>query len=167
MPLDCITYEPPITPTRCVECPAIAPRDPSVEEHPLLGWNAGADSINVLDGNVHTQFDIPVHAMGVVVGFKRDHRGVHRPELIDHALWFTSVAGSSIVYVAERGVRVSAPRSYGVDHRFAIERRGGVVRYLALAPGAASWQLLHATESAITGPIGVSMCAYATGDAIS
>lgn len=161
MPRDCVVTQPPITETRCTECPAIEAIPPTVTEHPVIGWNAGANSIDLLDGDVHTVFDIPTPCAGIVLGFKQSRAFQTRPELIQHGFWFTPIGGRLFGYVTEMGARKTPAVARNHTDTFEIRRRGGVVSYFV------NDVLLYTSLARSTGPVLVNACLYATGDAIA
>jgi hypothetical protein len=161
MPRDCVVTEPPITETRCTECPEIAPIPSSVIEHPILGWNAGANSVVELDGDVHVVFYVPESCAGIVLGFKQSRAFQVQPELITHGFWLSPVSGQLHGYVTERGVRKTPAALRAATDKFEIRRRAGAVSYHV------NDALIYTSAVRLYGPVLVNACLYATGDAIA
>lgn len=160
MPRNCTVTEPPITPSICTECPEIAAVPPSVTEHPVLGWNAGANSIAELDGDLHVVF-YPGTSTGVVLGFKRDRGFQTDPVRIEHGFWIAMAGVARLAYVAELGVRKSNPVQVAPTDRYEIVRRAGVVSYYR------NNRHVYTSRSASYGPLIVNCCMYATGDSVA
>lgn len=147
----------------CLVCPAIpaSPARPArVQTDPNLGWNAGANSLAMLDGDVRVAFALDALPTGIYVGLKGARRGVTAPELIPHAFYLYSAAGRGFVEVRERGLMRDSPKTYTLGDLLEIRREAGRVSYwLASA-------LLYQSDARSTGPVLVNTCLYSAGDTI-
>lgn len=161
MPRDCVVTEPPITETRCTECPQIDPIPSSIIEHPVLGWNAGANSIIELDGDLHVVFYVPDQCAGIVLGFKQSRSFQVQPELITHGFWLSPVSGRLHGYVVERGVRKTPATLRQATDKFEIQRRAGTISYFV------NDTRIYTSAQQLFGPVLVNACLYATGDTIA
>lgn len=159
MPRNCTTD--PIT--QCVDCPELdpTPGTPSyVERTPIPGWNAGANSIRVLDGDLHVVFSVP-EAAGIVIGFKPDRVRQIVPELISFGLYFQAAGGQRYVRVVEYGVPRTPARPYAPEDVFEIRRRRGAVTY---HHGSTR---LYTSGFTSGGMLLVNACLYLSGDTIA
>ena len=159
MPRNCTTTEPPITESICTECPEIAPVPPSVTEHPVLGWNAGANSIAELDGDLHVVF-YPGTSTGIVLGFKRDRAFQTEPQGVEWGFWIAMAGVTRLAYVTELGVRKTNAVAVSPDDKYEIARRNGVVSYYR------NNRHVYTSRRASYGPLIVNCCMYATGDVV-
>lgn len=143
----------------CPELPAVVGQAASYVEQPILGWNAGANSIDMLDGNVHAVFDVPA-VTGVVIGLKGSRQQVTIPDLVAHGLYFSSAGTFHAVQVIEGGETKTGAAERALDDVFEIRRLNGVVTY---------WRngaLLYTSSKVSTGPVLINACMYSTGDAL-
>ncbi|MGC1549372.1 MAG: hypothetical protein WA777_12655 [Rhodanobacter sp.] len=144
----------------CPEVPAVTPVPPHYKTEVVLGWNAGANSITQLDGDLHTVFSMPVGVTGVVVGLKSSRLNQTVPDALNYGFFFQSAAGLGIAQVTERGVPMIASQSYVDTDQFEVRRSAGVVTY---------WQnntLLYTSKVMSFGPMVVNSCLFASGDAV-
>lgn len=161
MPTGCTETNPPITPTRCVECPEIDPILPSVTETAIQGWNAGANSVEMLAGDVQTVFTIPAQALGIVIGFKQSREFQTTPALITHGIYFTNLGGFDYWYVSESMTRRTTPLRRNAADEFRIRRIHDVVRYYC------NGLLVYTSAIPSVGPVLVNACLFATGDQVA
>ena len=161
MPNNCTT-----TSQGCTECPAIAARAYKPPQYNVVtGWNAGANSINRLDGNIHTVFQVPPSAAGVVVGFKGDRANATDPTAIEHGLLFSRSGGVCWCRTMESGV--VGPIEAGFDDSswsFELRRVNGVVSYYRSNGGTPI--LISRSPTHSLGPKVVNACLYSTGDEV-
>ena len=120
-----------------------------------LGWNGGAISIAVKDGNLELSFSVPTSAAGVVCGLGCQSLGVGFEE-IDYALY--SSHGS--VQVIERGVVLTSVAAHSSSDVLSITRRRGQVRYHI------NGTVLYASTAPSAGPLFADASLYAAGDCI-
>lgn len=147
----------------CVVCPEVEAEpaaSPIAIVDPLLGWNAGANSIAVLDGDVRVTDALEAIPVGIVVGFKGHRNGVTAPELIDHGLYFYGLDGRCYIEVMESGRRVGAPAEYTLGSLFEIRREAGKVSYWI---NQAKWL---DSQKRSTGPVLVNACLFSGGDTL-
>lgn len=145
----------------CPERPA-SPRVPGyVSKQVVRQWNAGANSIETLDGDVRTNFSLPLGLVGVVVGFKGSRKKQTVPSLIEHGFYFQRQGGVDVLQIIERG-SVKSPASPRRDDalKFSIVRRGGDVTYLV------NGFHVYASSSPSIGPVVVNACLFASGDTV-
>lgn len=156
--------------TVCPAIPAIAPTPGSVSMSPDNGWNAGANSVQVLNGDVRVAFTVG-QAAAMVVGFRRvrDGRGGQTaPARIRRGWRLRTQGGATVADVFESGVSMST--SFAVDPCAVLEiqRIGQTCDYLidgvrvhrtVETPQLIGWPLLD-------GPIFVTACLYASGDTV-
>lgn len=138
-------------------CPAIAHVPAQIVQQAVLGWNAGANSITELTGDLHTVFTMPIVA-GVVIGLRSGRARNTMPELIEHGFYFNSVAGTGLVHVVERGLAATGTIIRGASDTFEIRRVGGRVTYRR------NGALLYTSAALSTGAKVVNACLYASGD---
>jgi hypothetical protein len=150
--------------TTCIDCtgqPAIPAIPPHIVETPVIGWNAGAESIARHGGDCHVVWDVPVSA-GIVVGLRAPPRDEQTdPSNLTYAWYTTSLAGELFAQPMERGVLIGEDAiSITSASQMEIRRVGGVVTYR-----------IGTTEhyrSALPsfGPLLVGSCLFASGDTI-
>lgn len=99
-----------------------------VDRH--AGWNAGANSESVLDGDVRTAFQVQIASAGAV-GLVARRADVTRFDNIEFAFYFDvdSGTGERRYAVMESGLVVWPPQPYGVEDEFEVKRVGGAVLY--------------------------------------
>lgn len=142
------------------EQPAVTYVPARIERRPIIGWNAGANSITQLNGDMHTVFSMPLGTAGVVVGFRGGRTRQTVPDLIEHGLYFQSAGGYDMVQIVERGAPKTELVERGADDTFEIRRTYGRVTY---------WQdatLLYTSVAKSTGVKVVNACLYASGDEV-
>lgn len=140
-------------------CPAVAYEPARIEQQAVLGWNAGANSITELAGDLHTVFTMPAVA-GLVIGLRSGRARQTTPDLIEHGLYFNALAGTHLVHVVERGLGATSSIVRALADTFEIRRVAGRVTY---------WRngaLLYASTAVSTGAKVVNACLYASGDSV-
>lgn len=149
---DCIT-----TPERPHQ-PAVPAR---IEPVQVLDWNAGANSVAELAGNVLVRFTMD-RVVGVVLGLVADRASPANMARITHGILFSqSPGGSPRWQVIEAGAVRTAARDYVPDDtEFRIERRGAGVVYLA------DGELVYASRVPSTGTAICGTALYASGDTV-
>lgn len=132
---------------------------PAGTEHKLIiGWDAGANSIVELGGNIHAVFTMPIGNAGVVIGFRSARARQTLPDLVEHGLFFQGLAGVDMVQVIERGRPMTALVVRAVSDTFEIRRVAGTATY---------WRnsvLLYTSAAPSSGVKVVNACLYASGD---
>lgn len=149
----------------CVDCDAV-PFIPYIPPHfvfdPVLGWDAGANSILRRGGNVYVSFKATCFG-AIAMGFSPLPRAlVTSPINLTHAWMITRVAGTPVASVIEGGVPVGdfaeAVTSASV---LRIERWQGAVRYLI-----DDVEIYRSTVRS-EGTLLVGCALYCSGDAVS
>ena len=112
--------------------PAPAQRAVYEADH-RIGWNAGADSLDELDGDVRVVFEPNISAAGAV-GLARARQDLESLESIGHGFYFDSdpATGLPRFSIIESGMRRSEFFPYEPGVSFEIRREGvfGQVTYL-------------------------------------
>lgn len=156
------------THTQCIHCPAIPfvpAQPPHVEYSAMVGWNAGADSVTVLDDDLHTVYQINSAVGGVVCGLKRNMRMNWIPELIDYGFFFQLVAGILFVSVVELGVTQVSNVEYDTTATFEVRRVGTQVLYLVKTADGTT--VLYRSTTPSFGTLFVNGCLYISSDQIA
>lgn len=144
----------------CPEIPAATGHPARMEVDPLLGWNAGANSSDTLDGDLGMSASIDELPIGVMLGLKAGRAGETAPELIEHGLYIYAVGGQAFIEVRERGARQGEAAAYTLGTTFEVRRQAGAVSY---------WlDGVHLRDSSRPshGPVLVNACLYSAGDTI-
>lgn len=146
----------------CLVCPeqAAQPGVPArVERQAVVGWNAGANSIAVLDDDLHVVFDQPPGVVGIVIGLKGSRAQQAVPSLVEHGWYFQKVGGLDLVQPIERGRVLGAPiQGRTAETKFEIRRQSGRVTYWMDGARVA------VSEALSIGAKLVNCCLYASGD---
>lgn len=154
-PVICKTY-----PEQRAE-PEVLPSPMRVVYDNVFAWDAGANSIDELDGDVAVQLTMD-RAIGVVVGFTagRD-RDLNDLTRVSHGLYFHQSEGGRMQACAmERGRRVTAARLYDRDDIWIVRRAGSVVEYVHNSVS------FHRSQVHSTGPVLVGCAIFGSGDFI-
>lgn len=150
-------------------CPEIAPIaavPPNVVTSPNLGWNAGANSVTTLDGDVHAVMDASVGLTGSIVGFRAatDNRPPVTPGFITHGIYFytlhTNMAVPSAMPIEGARQISELQLAYDGNDTFEIRRIAGRVVYLH------NGDVWYESTVASRGLIRVMCCLYAAGDSV-
>lgn len=147
----------------CLVCPeqAAQPFVPSrIERRAVLGWNAGANSIDVVDGDLHVVTDMPLGVVGTIIGLKDGRAKPTIPLLIEHGWYFQAAGGADLAQPIERGVPVGILLTgRTAETLFEVRRVGDKITY---------WRdgaLVYTSERPSAGVKLVNCCLYASGDA--
>lgn len=152
----------------CVVVPA-SPAVPSTPGYivytPQFAWDAGARSVEQLDGDVELSFTMET-VVGVVVGLcVAGAATVGAREEISHGLYmFTDGGRVRQFQVYERGERLGVVASYADTDTFYIRRIGGRVIYILEDAGTVLFR--YASNTPLEGPVEVLSALYASGDFI-
>lgn len=141
-------------------CPPITYVPARIVQQPVIGWNAGANSITELDDDLHAVFTMPAGVAGVVIGLRAGRTFQTQPDLIEHGLYFNTVGVTNLVHVMERGKAKTSPIERAADDSFEIRRSQGKVTYHR--NGAA----FYVSAAPSTGVKVVNSCLYASGDEV-
>lgn len=126
--------------SRCFECPAVPGQDarpPTIGAVPAFGWDAAARSVDLIGGDVYTEFVIQL-AAGAACGFAPAPFGVPRaallrstsPSEIAHGFLFEVVNGLALWTPIEYGQRVGPPRIAPAGAFWRMHRRRGEITWL-------------------------------------
>jgi hypothetical protein len=118
----------------CTDCSGqhAVPHIPAhVDRGPDIGWDAGANSVLQLDGNVRATWSVLETTVGIACGLA----AVPRPHVDDPTSiqfgWYTfALNGALLAQPIERGVLQSTPQPITDTSALKIERAWGVVSYL-------------------------------------
>lgn len=148
----------------CQVCPEIAavPAQPALyQTAPVKGWNAGANSIASLSGDVHVVFDFDPMPVGIVVGFKSATAPIPQdnPNLIQHGVYGYLSQGVPTVDVMESG-KTRASFVYTRGQSIEIRRVGEKVTYWI------NEAQVYASAAPSFGALIVNACLYASGDTL-
>jgi hypothetical protein len=123
------------------------------------GWNAGARSKKVCDGDFQLQFSLAASTAGACIGLNNSDTDASFRE-IKHAFMFQRNAGQGNVFVYESGVRKAILGTFVNADRFTIRRNGSVITYLK------NDTILYTSAVPSIGPMFVDTSLYAAGDSI-
>lgn len=160
MGIDCFVDD-----SGCVVCPAlpaVADQPARVETKPVVGWNAGANSIAVLEGGLHVEIDnMPPNVAGAMLGLRSPRGQIYVPWLEEHAFYFFSTGGVDFVQVMESGAAMlGSPIVRANGDSFDIRRFGGYVTYWV------NGEKVYSSAVKSLGPKLVTGMLYASGDTI-
>jgi hypothetical protein len=142
----------------CPEQPAQSFVPSRIERRAVLGWNAGANSIDVLDGDLHVVFDMPLGVVGTIMGLKGNRKQPTIPSLIEHGWYFQKVGGVDLVRPIERGVAIGSQITGRTSATlFEIRRVNGKVTYLM------NGAVVRTSAAPSHGAKVVNCCLYASG----
>lgn len=144
----------------CPQLPATPGTAAKIVSTPNLGWNAGANSITQIGGNVSMTDALTEVPTGIVIGIKIDRMFNTEPTRILHGLYFYTVNNQSFVQVVEKGISIGDPKPYTIGTKFEIRRVGSRVTYWL---GGA---LLALSKAASLAPVLVNACFYSAGDIV-
>lgn len=152
------------TPQNCAYYPP-KPAIPAVSSHydPVgdRTWNAGANSVDELSGDVEVRLDMP-KVLGVCVGFVATRATPADPNRMLYGLRFgLSNTGAAVMHVSEHGQRRTSDVEYEPTDDFRIRRVGQVVSYLR------NGEIIYASNRPSTEPVlMVGAALFGFGDAI-
>lgn len=144
----------------CPELPAVVGHPSYYEQQAIIGWNAGANSVDQVDGDLHTVFTMPAGTVGAVVGLKSVRTKQTLPGAVEHGWYFQSVGGVDMAQVIELGA-VKTPIMERLDTDvFEIRRTNDIVQFFM--NNVEQWR----SKTPSYGPKIVNACLYASGDAV-
>lgn len=141
------------------ECPAIITVPSSHRSIPVFGWNAGANSLQILDGDVFCRFQVPAHQVGTRIGLKQTRYPQALPNVLTHGFYFQRSL-VDLFQVMEGGSVRTTLAERAADDVFEIRRVRGQVTY---------WRngaLVYTSDVMSYGPVLVGACLYASGDSL-
>lgn len=151
------------TPDGCIVCPQLpaVPYAPdSAVTDPRLGWNAGANSIAMVAGDLHVTDTVAVPPAGLVIGLKAVRNNQTDPADVLHGLFFYRNGGQPRVEVREQGARIGIAHNYAAGAAWEIRRVGAWITYLVAGV------VLAKTPAKTLGPMLVNACLYAAQDGV-
>lgn len=149
--------------TGCVDCPYIPPvaEVPAhLDATPLVGWNAGANSIIWRDGDHRCVWTPGGAPLGIVCGFKQARALQTRPELVVYGWFVQSLAGQTRCSVIERGIEKTSHLEMAPGDQLEIRRKNGIVSYRQ------NGREIYVSSIASAGVNLVNACLYVSGDSI-
>lgn len=120
-----------------------------------LGWNAGAVSVAVVDGDLDYSVTIDPSVVGVITGLNNNNEGTSYRE-IDFGYYFSQ--GKAIVY--ENGVAKTSAIALTGSDTFSVVRAGTAITYKKNAT------TVYTSAATSTGPVFADASLYSGGDAI-
>jgi hypothetical protein len=129
-----------------------------IERQPVLGWNSGANSIDMRDGDFRVKFDMPLGTVGIMLGLKSSRQKQTLPTLIEHGWYFQSVASTSVVQIVESGKTKTEVEPRNESDQFEIRRVNGTVYYVK------NDTIIYTSQVHSDGPKVVNCCIYASND---
>lgn len=137
----------------------VVPAVETVDVHE--GWNAGANSVDRLDGDLRTVFQVDIAAAGAV-GFAASRADVGRFDSLSHAFYFDSdsAAGTRRVACMEFGRWMDAPTAYERDAEFELRRVAGQVAF------SINGRRVYVSPNLSTGPVLVGAALYRAQDRV-
>lgn len=128
------------------------------------GWNAGANSIKSLDGNVRLVFSQP-QVQGAAMGFTESRDNPTDYARLTHAFMFrTNSIGEPTVQMMESGRAVSPVLTYQLGYTFGLYRDNGQVRYRVMNGSTVVVERVSTKPSVGSLIVGCSL--YASGDSV-
>lgn len=102
-------------------------RDALVNTDPQSGWNAGAHSVALVDGDFLVKFTLPANVAGALVGLANPSTGVGSYGAIEHGV--RVMQQDSQPWVVERGNEQLQPFATDDLYEITISRVDGVITY--------------------------------------
>jgi hypothetical protein len=125
------------------------------------GWGTGANSKDVLDGDIHVVWQVKPGTLGAAVGFRdASKRSMPvNPLLFEHGVIYSADEFGAIATVIENGVQGGGFALTGAE-TFEIRRHSNNVYYLI------GKKVIYSSLNQSYGTKLVMGCLYATGDVI-
>lgn len=147
--------------TVCPECPGVAAVPTQIITSANAGWNAGANSITALDGDVHMGDVLSAAPSDAYVGFKQTRDGQVAPYRLQYAFRFYALGNTPIMEVWEGSTRCTQPSVFPLGGSFEIRRVDGTVSYYV--NGAPVYESAQPSFGALV----VNACLYSAGDSLA
>ncbi len=148
----------------CLVCPAVAPI-PAVPEvvtsSASPAWNCGANSVAMLDGDIHSVFSVDSMPTGIAIGLKYSRISPVAPPRIDYGFRLYAVGGATVIEVWEGVLQRLSATPYTLGTALEIRRVGGKVIYLI------GGQVGYKSSLPSLGPMIVNACLYSAGDEVT
>lgn len=139
--------------------PAVPHVPARVDVNPIIGWNAGANSVVAHDGDCEAKWTMGT-VVGAYIGLTDERDEVPGVDRLTHALYFYQRTGHPCYRVVESGQARSTEFAYAPGDEFAIRRVREVVSY---------WRNDEKLQDSLTASIGevsVGCSLYVSGDAV-
>lgn len=154
-------------PGTCAYYPAVPGRPARLDSYrydPDMGWNAGANSVKSLTGNVRLVFT-QGPAQGVAMGFTHTRENPTNYARLTHGFMFrTNSIGEPTFQIMESGRGILEPVRYNPNFQFAIYRTNGQVVY-RVTDGSDVVMTYYSSKPS-EGEVLVGCSLYASGDAV-
>lgn len=122
------------------------------------GWDAGANSVQELDGDLRLILNPDFIALGAMIGFRTGRADVTNIARIEHGVYVQTATGVVGVSVVERGRTVTPAKAMQKTDVIEVRRENGTV---TVRVNDVVWYM-SATRS--VGPKVVGGCLYSSGD---
>lgn len=146
--------------TVCPEIPASPAVPPRVISDARTGWNAGANTIDELTGDVHAVWSFDTAPAGVFIGLKSSRKQPTEPSLIPHALYVYASGGHAFVEIREAGKKKGTAVMYTLGDALEIRRVGATITYYV------NDVLLGSSPSNLGSVVVANACLYTAGDSV-
>lgn len=131
-----------------------------IEVTPVFGWEAGANSVDMLDGDVRVASDMDM-VIGAIWGFTQDREGNPAKERITHGFYFSQSNNQPRYQVMESGRALTQPAAYAaLSDLFEVRRIGSAVTYLV------NNVRVFSSRAPLVGELSVGSALYASGDGV-
>lgn len=163
MPTNCTQ-----TPDGCIDCPYIPPTPPTPGHLDISGiaaWNAGADSVLTLDGDLHVVCSPPLGVVAEFCGFRSSRDNNFVPQLIDYGFCFQNTGGVDLVSMVERGSVVHGGVARADSWHFEIIRIERYVRY-NIFDDTDALVVTYLSARPSFGPVLLNGCIFLSGDVV-
>lgn len=158
------TYDCYVDASGCTVCPE-RPASPGTPSQMIVsanaGWNAGANSIIALDGDVHMGDTLTTVPSDAYVGFKQARDGQTAPFRLQYAFRFYGAGSNALVEIWEGQQQRTATASFPLGGAFEIRRVQGVVSYYI------NGVEVYQSAQPSVGPVLVNACLYTAGDELA
>lgn len=147
----------------CVVCPQVAAAPavpPRVTTSANFGWNAGANSVAVLDDDVHMVESFSAAPVDVFLGFKYTRDGQTAPYGLAYAFRLYALGVNCIFEIWEGPLQCVGPSPYTLGQPLEIIRLGGQVLYNV------NGAQVYASSKRSSGPLLVNACLFSAGDTL-
>ncbi|MGO1073572.1 hypothetical protein [Lysobacter sp. CA199] len=125
------------------------------------GWNAGANSVDRLDGDLRTVFQVDIAAAGAVgFAFERPDAGLYTS--LSHAFYFDTdpLDGTRRVACMEFGRWMTTPTTYTRGDEFELRRQSGLVAF------SINGESVYVSPNLSTGPVIVGAALFRAQDRV-
>ncbi|HRO59336.1 MAG TPA: hypothetical protein PK177_09260 [Burkholderiaceae bacterium] len=143
-----------------VYVPAVPAVPSRWETSPIIGWDAGANSVVTHDSGCELKWNMQ-RVVGAYIGLTEDREAVPEVDRLSHAIFFHQRSGTPLFRVVESGTARSNDVAYDVDDEFAIRRNfNGSVSYWR------NGEKLQDSLALAGGELSAGCTLYASGDTV-